>query len=442
MLRARRPHLFCAVSGILVFLVAGAAGGSDTVGPTLDLPNATGVARLYSAAGPVDVSHPFGQDLGTNGRTCLTCHAPAEGMSITPSGVRARFDASDGLDPLFRTNDGSNSPDADVSTIEARRAAYSLLLSRGLIRVEMTVPAGAEFIVESVDDPNGLATPTRLSLFRRPLPAANLAFLTTVMWDGRETFEGEPVPFALARQANNATLGHAQATQALAPDQQAAIVDLQTTLFMAQTRDRSAAGLVTDRSKGGPEMLARQEFFPGVNTGPVTTSEVFKLFEAPQVVDFVSDARARIAYGQFLFNTLLVGQTGLTCSSCHNVPNVGSNSKGMFFDTGIANLNTKVGIFPERGRDPALPLYTLRCLATGNVVRTTDPGRALVTGRCDDIGHFKVPLLRGLATRAPYFHNGSAATISDVVSFYNRIFAGGGWRSPDVEALEAFLRAL
>jgi len=437
MLRIRRPDLFCTVSGILIFLAAGAAGGSDTVGPALDFPNQSGVARIYSAAGPVNISHPFGQSLGTNQRACIICHSPTDGMSITPSNVRARFDASGGLDPLFRTNDGSGSPDADVSTIEARRAAYSLLLSRGLIRVEMTIPPGAEFMVESVDDPYGYATPARLSLFRRPLPAANLAFLTTVMWDGRETFDGESLRFALARQANNATLGHAQATQALGSAQQTAIVDLETTLFMAQTRDQKAGDLVTDGGSGGPEALAHQEFLPGINSGPETSSVVFTLsFNWGPLfpTSAINDARQSILIGQSIFNTLNLGASGLTCGSCHNVPNVGSNSTGMFFNTGIANPLV-------RYRDPALPLYTLRCLTTGNVVQVMDPGRALVTGRCDDIGRFKVPILRGLAARAPYFHDGSAATLRAVVQFYNDRFQAG-WRTIQIDPLVAFLQAL
>jgi cytochrome c peroxidase len=54
--------------------------------------------------------------------------------------------------------------------------------------------------------------------------------------------------------------------------------------------------------------------------------------------------------------------------------------------------------------------------------QTTDPGRGLVTGKCADIGKTKGPILGGLAARAPYFHNGSAATLDDVVEFYNQRF--------------------
>ena len=52
----------------------------------------------------------------------------------------------------------------------------------------------------------------------------------------------------------------------------------------------------------------------------------------------------------------------------------------------------------------------------------TDPGRALITGMCADIGKVKGPILRGLAARAPYFHNGSATTLADVVEFYDQRF--------------------
>ena len=72
---------------------------------------------------------------------------------------------------------------------------------------------------------------------------------------------------------------------------------------------------------------------------------------------------------------------------------------------------------------------------------TTDPGLALITGRCQDIGKFKVPTLRGLAARPPYFHNGAAATLDDVVTFYDLQFA---IRLTPAERsdLVAFLRAL
>ena len=74
-------------------------------------------------------------------------------------------------------------------------------------------------------------------------------------------------------------------------------------------------------------------------------------------------------------------------------------------------------------------------------MQTTDPGRALLTGKWQDVGKFKGPILRGLAARAPYFHNGSAATLDAVVDFYNTRFAIG--LTPQEHAdLVAFLRTL
>jgi cytochrome c peroxidase len=70
-----------------------------------------------------------------------------------------------------------------------------------------------------------------------------------------------------------------------------------------------------------------------------------------------------------------------------------------------------------------MPLYTLRNLQTGETIQTTDPGRALLTGKWKDIGRFKGPVLRGLAARAPYFHNGFAADLAAVVDFYDTRFA-------------------
>jgi cytochrome c peroxidase len=88
-----------------------------------------------------------------------------------------------------------------------------------------------------------------------------------------------------------------------------------------------------------------------------------------------------------------------------------------------------------------MPLYTLRNKTTGAVIETTDPGRAMITGKWKDIGRFKGPILRGLASRAPYFHNGFAADLDAVVDFYNERF-GIGLTTQERADLVAFLRTL
>ena len=88
-----------------------------------------------------------------------------------------------------------------------------------------------------------------------------------------------------------------------------------------------------------------------------------------------------------------------------------------------------------------MPLYTFRNKTTCEVLQTTDPGRALITGKWKNMSTFKGPILRGVASRAPYFHNGLAPTLVDVVEFYDRRF-NIGLSAQEKADLIAFLRAL
>jgi len=88
-----------------------------------------------------------------------------------------------------------------------------------------------------------------------------------------------------------------------------------------------------------------------------------------------------------------------------------------------------------------MPVYTLRNKITGEIKVATDPGRALITGKWKDVGRFKGPILRGLAGRAPYFHNGSAATLAHAVNFYDKRF-NLNLTDQQKDDLVAFLRSL
>jgi cytochrome c peroxidase len=362
---------------------------------------------------------------------------------VTPARIRERFDETRGLDPIFRTNDGSNCEGATVSTLGKRRTAFSMLLTKGLIRVELGVPPNAEFTILSVEDPYDChAALTEPSMFRRPLPSTNLGFLSTVMWDGRETVKGQSIRADLVTQAVNATIGHAQG-HALSPEQSDQIVDFELGLFTAQTHDRRAGSLRAHGAEGGPVPLSRQPFCIGINDplnllpvmpGACPTSsgglnpDVFAIFSAWDQAE--SPERRAVARGEKLFNTKtftidnvgglnrdggdpIGGAFSGTCTVCHDTPNAGNHSVSMPLDIGLTDASR---------RTPDLPLYTLLKIGTDQTVATTDPGRAMVTGKWNDIGKFKGPILRALAARAPYFHNGSAATLEDVVDFYNTRF--------------------
>jgi len=404
-----------------------------------NFPNDEGIARTFNVQGFTRLDSLFSQSLGTNGRTCFTCHDPGNGWSIGPGAIQARFDATDGTDPVFRTNDGSNSPNADVSTVDARRAAYSMLLAHGDIRVGRGIPAGAEFTLDAVDDPYGWASAAELSLFRRPRPSMNLRFITLVMWDGRETFDGHGIPFDLSHQSNDATLGHAQATTDLTSTQQHAIVRFERELYTAQYVSNFAGRLTALGANGGPEFLSEVDFYPGI-TNPGHTFDIFDAWNYAYGSDAASKARRSVARGQTLFNTkqfTISGAAGIadqvgTCSTCHNTPNVVGHSTPLLVNIGIADGS-------RRAAD--MPLYTLRNAATGETVQTTDPGLALSTGKWADIGRFAVPNLRGIETRSPYFHNGQVDSIDDLVDFYNTRF-NIGLTDAEKADLVAFVESL
>ena len=53
--------------------------------------NPGGASQTYSTTGGIDLANPFFQSLGTNGRSCATCHQPSDGMSVSAANVERRF---------------------------------------------------------------------------------------------------------------------------------------------------------------------------------------------------------------------------------------------------------------------------------------------------------------------------------------------------------------
>ena len=489
---------YAAIVGILAVtvgvLAASSVRGQDgraPLGAVFSIWNESGLARTINVAGfpVVALQNAFFRDLGINGRRCVTCHEPANNMTVTPLGILLRFEATRGADPIFRTNDGSNSPLADTSTFSARRAAYSMLLTKGVIRVGLSVPTTAEFELVAVTDPYGYAghnaNGNELSLFRRPLPATNLNFLSTVMWDGRETLQkgtSSAIHFDLADQSNAATQGHAQRPAPIDEDTRDEIVAYEIGNYTAQLIDRAAGDLRTAGAQGGPEILSDRTFTFGDNdplgcdptattctgSNPNFSPIVFTEYAAWSHLrpSTQGAGRAAIARGEDLFNTLaipIVAVSGInddfggpgnfnvpivgTCTTCHDTPHAGDHSVPAPLNIGITEPVVSVqaggdGVHNQFGLPVGdMPVYTFRNKATGEIKIVTDPGRALITGKWKDVGRFKGPVLRGLAGRAPYFHNGSAATLRDVVDFYDLRFAlhlSDGQKAD----LVAFLRAL
>src|SRR5260370_32642053 len=103
------------------------------------------IATFQPGVATITVNNAFFQNLGTNGRTCFTCHQPQTGWTISAADVRARFAASAGTDPVFRLVDGATCPTDDVSTLNAKRQADKLVLDRGLIRTGFPLPGAPKF---------------------------------------------------------------------------------------------------------------------------------------------------------------------------------------------------------------------------------------------------------------------------------------------------------
>jgi cytochrome c peroxidase len=65
----------------------------------------------------------------------------------------------------------------------------------------------------------------------------------------------------------------------------------------------------------------------------------------------------------------------------------------------------------------------------------SDPGRQRITLKDSDFGKFRVPSLRNVAVSAPYMHDGSLATLADVVEHYDQGGSGSPNTDPTLHAL-------
>lgn len=429
--------------------------------------NAHGGLTTIRLGGPLDTSgHPFFTPLGANGRACVTCHQPADAMSLSVDTIRARWQATQGKDPLFAAVDGSNCPHLP----QDEASSHSLLLERGLIRIFRPWPPVApdgspiepQFDIEVVRDPTGcnthpeygLASGTpMISVYRRPRPVANVKYLTAVGFPF-EPKNGLPLPLdpesglpmsgnlmadgrsgTLKLQAVDAIVTHLHAPEPPGNEALSRIIEFENTLYSAQSHDAWDGALTDGGAEGGPDHLVR--FPAGALQGgpePIWSEFARWLDSPPGATEEQREFRASVARGakSFATKTFLIrdaaGITSMgfgnpvrnTCAFCHNMQHTGMDVAPGQVDLGTTNE-------PFATAAPELPLFRVTCRDGrrphphfGRVVYTQDPGYALTTGRCIDIGKITIQQMRGLAARAPYFSNGSARTLREVVDYYER----------------------
>jgi cytochrome c peroxidase len=302
----------------------------------------------------------------------------------------------------------------------------------------------------------GLASPApTISVYRRPRPVANVKYLTAVGFPF-EPKNGLPLPVdaqtglpmsgnlmsdgrngTLKLQALEAMRTHLEMRGSPLSDQVRQILDFETTVFSAQSHDRFGGSLAAAGAQGGPEFLAQFEA-GALQGGAQPIWSEFRAWrdspDAPGEDPAQREFRKSVARGaeSFATRTFLIwdaaGITSMgfgnpvrnTCAFCHNMQRTGLDVAPGQVDLGTTNE-------PFANPAPDLPLFKLTCKDgyrphphLGRIVYTQDPGFALTTGRCMDIGKITIQQMRGLAARAPYFSNGSAATLREIIDFYDR----------------------
>ena len=304
------------------------------------------------------------------------------------------------------------------------------------------------------NDPQAPPGSSTLSLFRRPLVNTNVHFDSAVLWDGRASIDD--MRSQVQKAARTLLLAGGPSAGALGDVSDAdadEVAAFMLGIFTAPVVDDDAGKLYVRGATGGVADLAALSSDPAAPCTPLAPDtctpvvrgnpQTMTLFDAwANVPDHgrngingsarPTEGRAAVVRGEALFNRL-------NCPGCHATNNVGNNPSETFLirlgvdspDTlaGLAAADTRVDRLLERVR--MLPEYCLRpagstsdspCGDEVGDATTTDPGRALVTGRIADVGKFKPPILRGLAIRAPFFHNAAAETLDDLVNFYNAKF--------------------
>jgi cytochrome c peroxidase len=494
-----------------------------TIPGTSVFSDATGAMTTFLPGGPVTTSgNPFfDTSITANGRSCFTCHIPP-GWTINPAQINSLYASSAGKSPLFQPIDSANCPDTKNATAPAGAAfvaAHSQLFNRGNFRIAIDAPnplgppgettfegntpsgdnsstANPQWILTVLKDPTGCENDPAyglkaglVSVYRRTMPSANLAFLNpgfrgpnlfNIMWDAREP--------SLENQFIDATEFHGQSLNPPPVPDPTEGAEFQQGVFTAQTTDTTGGDLTGGDGSGAtggpqnlfdsrvnvpqggffppdscfvPETLDGVDFCPGILGIPSVYTDFASFADANGSASQTA-RRESITRGENIFNNTTFNITNVpglddvlgppngsvnsiagTCSTCHNNLNVGNDN---FLDPKRTDVMDNGNNTLPPSSD--FPLFAFYCPSgsihyfsnpvsssycqelpgsptTCDEFITTDPGEGLADGMCTDLGKFKVPVLRGLAARAPYFHGGNVATLADLVNFYNTRFSIG-----------------
>ena len=332
------------------------------------------------------------ETFGGNGRTCLTCHSLGTG-TVSPSDARARF-RHDPDDPLF-VHDGSDDEDGDGfgdGQHVTRMLKDATVLMRIRLHADVEVKGHPE--IREVTVRRGI--PTTLNT-----PALD----PVLMLDGRQP--------TLQEQALGAITDHAQATRTATSSE----LDL-IAAFQRTPRFYSSLEMLRFAFTGRPPVLPE---------GRTASEKRGRIFFEDLPADFsVNPPNLRPG----------------ACAACHSGPLLSETNQflpvavppGTRFQTVLVSEFNEAGnpvmhfVFRNQLRDLD-PATNLDGIPDGIIeVSSPDPGRALISGRADDVGSFdqlnafKISPLRGIARTAPYFHDNSSKSLEDVAEHYRKFF--------------------
>jgi hypothetical protein len=444
---------------------------------------------LNSAGPIVTKGHPFFEPIGENGRACVSCHQPESGMALSVASIRERWQATNGRDPIFAAIDGMNCPHLPPEKPESHSLLLERGLFRVFLPWPPKAADGSaidpEFTLEVVRDATGcnlhpqygLTSPNPMvSIYRRPRVVANTKYLThqgfgVTPFNGknglptsRDPETGKPTSMnimsdarhpTLKTQAVEAAITHLQFDGKLSELQLRQIVAFESQVYSAQISHNVAGSLI---EAGGPPAFGVYNLLKGREgvLGNNTSNYVFPMGDVwkslPRTSDPAANARndmrESISRGQDVFmfrtfwirdsmhlNTVGLGNpTKRTCATCHGMHMMGMDVANGWMDIGTTNLPwaQETPLNPWNKQRPEMPLFKITCKPNvaphpflGRVIYTQDPGRALISGKCNDVGTIVMQQFRGLAARAPYFANGSARTLRELVDFYDRRYSIG-----------------
>lgn len=226
----------------------------------------------------------------------------------------------------------------------------------------------------------GEATP------RNSMSLANVGYAPVLTW-------GNPLLRHLERQALVPLIGKSPVELGLA-DREAEVVDR----LAAEPVYQRLFPAAFPEAKGKISLATMVRALAAFQRTIVSVRSPYDRYRYEGDIDAVSDAVIR---GEALF----FGEK-LECHHCHNGLHFADtvlherNRTGevAYHNTGLYNIDGK-GAYPAN-----------------------NSGIAEITGRPDDMGRFRAPSLRNVALTAPYMHDGSIATLDDVIDHY----AAGG----------------